>query len=76
MAEQLVPQSARPRSHAHVQALDDAIRHRSARLKVPCRKCRTAAQCDDHACDLSLLVTYHRLARAAVAALQRGRQPI
>jgi hypothetical protein len=61
---------SRPRSHAHLQALDDAICYRAARLKAICRKCRPARPCDVHACDLRLLEAYHRMARDAIAALQ------
>lgn len=75
MAEQLAPPRSWPRSFAHLQALDDAIRYRSARLRTACRKCRPDAPCDDHACDLNLLEAYHRLAQGAVAELRRVRQP-
>jgi hypothetical protein len=66
--------AGRPRSHAHLQALDDAIRYRAARLRRPCRRCRPAQPCNDHACDLNLLTAYHEMASTAVAAL-RARQP-
>jgi hypothetical protein len=74
MAEQLGAPQDRPRSCAYLQALDDAIRHRSARLSAPGRTCRPGALCHDHACDLNLLEAYHRLAQAAVAELRRARQ--
>jgi hypothetical protein len=69
-AAQLTPPSGRPRSYAHLQALDDAISYRAARLRAPCRTCRPAAPCHAHGRDLSLLDTYHEIARAAVAALR------
>ena len=76
MAEQLTaPRSRRSRSYTHLQALDDAIRYRMARLEAPCRKCRPRGLCHDHACDRNLLAAYHRMAQTAVAELERGRQP-
>lgn len=69
----LGPLPGRPHSHAHLQALDDAIRYRAARVRAPCRTCRPDTPCDAHACDLSLLDTYHQMARAAVAELRHGR---
>jgi hypothetical protein len=69
---QLAAPAARPRSRAHLQALDDAIAHRRARLALPCPDCRPGDRCDEHACDENLVAAYHRMARAAVAALQDG----
>jgi hypothetical protein len=63
----------RPRSLAHLQALDDAIRFRVARLKAPCRSCRPAVPCDAHGRDLGLLEAYHQMASAAVADLESAR---
>jgi hypothetical protein len=75
MTEQLAaPLSRPPGSYTHLQALDDAIRYRMARLEGPCRKCRPGARCHDHACDLGLLAAYHRMAQTAVAEIERGRQ--
>jgi hypothetical protein len=65
----LAPPAGRPRSCAHLQALDDAISYRAARLRAPCRTCRPGTPCHAHGRDLSLLDTYHQLAQAAVAAL-------
>jgi hypothetical protein len=73
LAARLAAPPGRPRSHAHLQALDDAIRYRSARLRAPCRTCRPGAPCDTHACDLGLLDTYHQMAQAAVAELRGSR---
>jgi hypothetical protein len=72
-APRLALHPGRPRSCAHLQALDDAISYRAARLRAPCRTCRPGAPCHAHACDLRLLDIYHELARAAVAALQPAR---
>jgi hypothetical protein len=69
-APRLAPPPGRPRSCAHLQALDDAISYRAARLRAPGRTCRPGAPCPAHARDLSLLDTYHEMARAAVAALR------
>lgn len=75
MTEQLAaPRSRPPGSYTHRQALDDAIRYRTARLTATCRKCRSGALCHDHACDLSLLAAYRRMAQTAVAELERSRQ--
>jgi hypothetical protein len=71
-ATRLAPPPGRPHSCAHLQALDDAISYRAARLRVRCRTCRPGALCHAHACDLKLLETYHEMARAAVAALRHG----
>jgi hypothetical protein len=69
---QLAPPAARPRSRAHLQALDDANRPPPRRLALPCPACRPGARCDEHACDENLIAAYHQMARAAVAALQDG----
>jgi hypothetical protein len=69
---QLAPPAARPRSRAHLQAVDDAIAYRRARLALPCADCRPGARCDEHACDENLVAAYHRMAQSAVAALQDG----
>jgi len=65
----LAPPPSRPRSYAHLQALDDAISYRAARVRAPCRRCRPGKPCDAHACDLNLLDAYREMAQAAVAAL-------
>jgi hypothetical protein len=68
----------RRRSFAHLQALDDAIDYRRARLAISCHDCRPTTRCDDHACDVSLLGKYRRMRRAAVAELEsagRGSAP-
>ena len=48
-----------------LQALEDAIAYRRARVTAPCPNCRAAAtgeRCDDHACDLHLIAGYQRTA--------------
>jgi hypothetical protein len=69
-APRLAPPPGRPHSCAHLQALDDAISYRAARLRAPCRTCRPGAPCPAHACDLRLLDTYHGMARTAVATIR------
>jgi hypothetical protein len=49
----------------HLQALEDAIAYRRARLTAPCPDCTASDQkCDDHACDLNLIAAYQRTAIA------------
>lgn len=69
-AVRLAPPPGRPYSCAHLQALDDAITYRAARLRTPCRTCRPGGPCPAHASDLSLLNAYHQMARDAVAELR------
>jgi hypothetical protein len=48
-----------------LQALEDAIAYRRARVTAPCPDCAARDQmCDDHACDLNLIVAYQRTAIA------------
>jgi hypothetical protein len=61
-------------SYSHLQALDDAIKYRTARLGTPCGKCRPAKPCVAHACDLNLLDAYREMAHDAVATLEADRQ--
>jgi len=68
-AGRLAPPPSRPGSFAHLQALDDAMSYRAARVRAPCRRCRPCKPCDAHACDLNLLDAYREMAEAAVAAL-------
>jgi hypothetical protein len=46
----------------HLQALDDALAFRLARVAIPCPDCDKAAEgkCDDHAVDLVLIELYKR----------------
>jgi hypothetical protein len=47
----------------HLQALEDAIAYRRARVSAPCPDCTASGQkCDDHACDLNLIAVYQRTA--------------
>lgn len=49
----------------HLQALEDAIAYRTARLAGPCLACGPA-RCDDHTTDTGLIAAY-RLTAAALA---------
>jgi hypothetical protein len=60
-----VPERAR---FQQLQALEDAIAYRRARLAVPCPDCgpaETGRKCDDHACDVDLIACYWQTARTA-----------
>ena len=51
----------------HLQALDDAIAYRRARITAPCPDCTASSRaCDDHACDLDLIAAYQQTAQAAI----------
>ena len=55
-----------------LQALEDAVNYRLARLAVPCVRCKPAAaggRCDDHACDVTLIAGYLQAAEYAMTAL-------
>jgi hypothetical protein len=48
-----------------LQALEDAIAYRRARVTAPCPDCQTATtgeRCDEHACDIHLIAVYQRTA--------------
>jgi hypothetical protein len=48
-----------------LQALEDAIAYRRARVSAPCPDCTASGHmCDDHACDLNLIAIYQRTAIA------------
>jgi hypothetical protein len=50
-----------------LQALDDAIAWRRARITAPCPDCEPdGRRCDDHACDLDLIVAYKQMANATI----------
>jgi len=52
-----------------LQALEDAIAYRRARVTAPCPDCTADGQmCDDHACDLNLIAAYQRTAIAILGA--------
>lgn len=67
---------AAPRLFRRLQALDDAIAYRRARLTRPCPDCRDSTRCDDHACDLALLAGYADDVRAAGEAIQAASDAI
>ncbi len=51
----------------HLQALEDAIAYRQARVTAPCPDCTASGhRCDDHACDLNLIDAYQQTAMAAI----------
>src|SRR6266851_5433432 len=51
----------------HLQALEDAIAYRRARVTAPCPDCTASGQtCDDHACDLNLIAAYQKTAIATI----------
>jgi hypothetical protein len=51
----------------HLQALQDAIAYRRARVTAPCPDCTAIGhRCDDHACDLDLIADYQQAAIAAI----------
>ena len=52
-----------------LQALDDAITHRSARLAAPCPDCQPGRRCDDHATDQNLIAGYQRRHAGALSAV-------
>jgi hypothetical protein len=53
----------------HLQALEDAIVYRRARVTAPCPDCAASGQmCDDHACDLDLIAAYQQTAIAILDA--------
>jgi hypothetical protein len=58
-----------------LQALEDAIAYRAARLAAPCPACGCLPgdqRCDEHARDLELIGEYRAAATAANAALARS----
>jgi hypothetical protein len=65
-----------PRRFLNLQALDDAIAHRQARISGPCPDCGPgpdAPRCDEHACDQMLIAAYREAAQAAVAEIENAR---
>lgn len=55
-----VTQAERAR-FGQVQAYEDAIAYRHARLALPCANCGPA-RCDEHAADANLIAVYRRAA--------------
>jgi hypothetical protein len=57
-----------------LQALEDAVNYRLARLAVPCTGCGTAeagGRCDEHACDVALIAGYLQAAETTMTQLAR-----
>src|SRR5262249_35858572 len=63
-------------SFQRLQALEDAICYRTARLAEPCGACGPTGEtrCDEHACDLSLIAAYHRPFKALAGSLPGARE--
>jgi hypothetical protein len=59
----------RPRSCSPLQAMEDALNYRRARLAIHCPECQPGARCDDHSADMRLLNTYSQMWQQVVAAL-------
>jgi hypothetical protein len=59
----------RPRSIAPLQALDDAVNFRRARLAIDCDDCRPGQLCIDHEGDVLLISIYREMRQQAAAAL-------
>jgi hypothetical protein len=64
---------AGPRRFMRLQALDDAIAYRAARVAEPCPECGPDARCDDHACDADLVTAYQDTARVLAAEIEHAR---
>jgi hypothetical protein len=54
----------------HLQALDDAVAFRHARVAAPCADCAAApgGWCEDHSRDVELISDYTRTARSLTQA--------
>jgi hypothetical protein len=60
-----------------LQALEDAVNYRAARLMVPCSRCEPGRdRCDEHACDVALVAGYLEAAEVIVADLARMNRAI
>jgi hypothetical protein len=59
----------RPYSQAALQALDDAMNFRRARLAIDCDDCQPGLRCDDHDSDAALIGTFREMRQQASAAL-------
>ena len=58
-----------------LQALEDAVSYRLARLMAPCARCASSTaqgRCDEHACDAALIAGYLEAAQATMGALSRA----
>jgi len=65
----------RPRSIAPLQALDDAVSFRRARLAIDCDDCQPGQLCADHDGDVLLIAVYRQMRQQAAAALPPYTQP-
>jgi len=57
-----------------LQALEDAVNFRLARLMAPCPRCEPVAggvRCEEHACDVALIAGYLEAAHATMGVLAR-----
>jgi hypothetical protein len=66
-----------PERHRYreLQALEDAVNFRLARLMAPCARCEPVAdgaRCDEHACDVALIAGYLEAAHATMSVLSRA----
>jgi hypothetical protein len=55
-----------------LQALEDVVNYRLARLAVPCMRCKSTTaggRCDEHACDVTLIAGYLQAAEDTMTAL-------
>ena len=62
------------RRYRELQALEDAVNFRLARLMALCPRCEPVAggdRCDEHACDVALIAGYLEAAHATMAVLSR-----
>lgn len=57
-----------------LQALEDAVNYRLARLMAACLKCELDARgrCDEHACDVALIAGYLEAAHTTMDELSRA----
>ncbi|MGI8451117.1 MAG: hypothetical protein ACR2MP_28825 [Streptosporangiaceae bacterium] len=57
-----------------LQALEDAVNHRLARLMAACLACELDARgrCDEHACDVALIAGYLEAAHTTMGELSRA----
>jgi hypothetical protein len=63
------PTPATRRLYRSLQALEDAIALRRARIAAPCAACTDKARCDDHGQDVNLIAGYRQDAQLVIAAL-------
>jgi len=66
-----------PERHRYreLQALEDAVNFRLARLMAPCPRCAPGAggaRCDEHACDVALIAGYLEAAHTTMGLLSRA----